>query len=203
MINKIKNNIIVLALLIITTSCSMGEPDWPDSSEIKSDPEQYNYNKNDSFNISKDGFILKVKAEYEIDARVLGVEYYNFGETAKIIPLDLALGWRAMSTTPTISALNIRQGQRRYYYSWFGKAPPRSIEIPETSANTHIIPASEQISDILKFVDKNDRVVLEGYLVDVYFPNGGIIKTSMTRKDTWDGACEVMYVTNVKILTPP
>lgn len=40
------------------------------------------------------------RAEYDIEARVLGVERYRFDEGAKLAPLDFAVGWGPCPIAP-------------------------------------------------------------------------------------------------------
>lgn len=196
-------NRVFLACLLCTltlASCQRRAADWPDTSEIRIDPVQ---TATQGPPVHFAGAKLTPRARFRIDARVLSVKRYRTGPTAAVLPFDVALGWGAMSTTPTIKGLSIRQGERRYYYSWYGDPPPRWREIASSSSNVHVIPATQAVSDQLYRLRPNDRVLLNGTLVDITLPDGGRLRTSLTRTDTWDGACEIMWVTDMRILSPP
>ena len=72
------------------------------------------------------------------------------------------------------------------------------------SANNHIIPATENVQRALKIIKKRDRVVLEGYLVNLkgtYKGREVRWNTSLSRTDTGNGSCELFYVSKVRIDT--
>lgn len=75
-------------------------------------------------------------ARYSITAVVLSRDRYRFDPAAKLAPLDLALGWGAMSISSAINELNISQSGRWYEYTWRGDAPLD----PQTSPRTRPIP---------------------------------------------------------------
>jgi len=128
---------------------------------------------------------------------VLGVEPYRFDAGAKLSPLDLAVGWGPMSDTAVLDHFEITQGGR-----FFAIYPDESAIDLRTallgSANMHLIPANPAIRKRLEKVRPGNIVRLQGYLVDVYGPNGYTWRTSLTREDTGAGACELMYVERVE-----
>jgi len=58
----------------------------------------------------------------------------------------------------------------------------------------HMIPADDRIEKMLKSVRPGEVVKLSGYLVQVNASDGWHWKSSLTREDTGNGACEVVYV---------
>ena len=151
--------------------------------------------------ISLDEFILTPRAEFDIQARVLGTEKYVLGTEAKLSPVDLALGWNRMSDQAVVDQISIRQSGR-WYYTRFDLPPPiPSQEISRSSANMHMIPANDGIKRELKSIRKGEVIRIQGYLVDVDHESGWQWRTSMTRNDTGQGACELVYVEDVMRLT--
>lgn len=72
-------------------------------------------------------------------------------------------------------------------------------EIETNSANVHISPMNEEIEKQIKDLDKGDLVYLEGYLINIVdTSNNYKLASSLSRKDTGAGACEVILVTNVR-----
>lgn len=136
-------------------------------------------------------------ATYKIAAVVLSRDRYRFDPAAKLAPLDLALGWKSMSIASVLNELKITQSARWYEYSWRNEAPLDPAQIAKQSANTHCIPANENVKRQLLSVRRHDLVTLEGYLVEVAGPDGYRWRSSLTRDDTRGGACEVMYITSV------
>ncbi len=149
--------------------------------------------------ISKDGYMITPLARFEVEARVLGAERYRMGRESDLSPVDLALGWGAMSSQPILDEINI--SQRNRFYFWNTREfpiPRRAIEIH--SANMHLIPASDEIDRTLRSVRKGHVVRFEGYLVRVEASDGWHWQSSLTRKDTGAGACEVVYVEQLSFL---
>ena len=146
---------------------------------------------------TRDDYTIKPLARYTLTAVVLSRSRYRFDEAAKLAPVDLALGWGAMSDAATINALGISQSGRWYEYRWSGEPPISPSEIASHSANTHCIPANAEIRRQLLAVKRHDLVSLDGYLVEVTRPNGWHWRSSLTRDDTRGGACELLWVTQV------
>ena len=142
------------------------------------------------------GYTIRPVARFEVEARVLGVEHYRFDRVADLSPVDLALGWGPMSDQAVLDEIDISQGGR--FYRWHVKEYPIPRRaIIEHSANMHMIPLSEAVrKDLLKVRD-GEIVRLRGYLVVAHAKNGGVWKSSLTRKDTGNGACEVVVVEEI------
>jgi hypothetical protein len=143
---------------------------------------------------------LTPRARYDITARILSREDYRFDRLSDLVPEDLALGWGPMSDNRVLSAFEITQGAR--FYSWMPKQPdlpvPRQVVI-EHSANTHVIPANSATRHQLARLRVGQVVHLTGFLVDGVRDDGTSIRTSMTRKDTGAGACEVVLVEQAEV----
>ena len=148
---------------------------------------------------SIDDYLVTRKARFEIRARVLSTEPYYTGRTADLSPLDLALGWGVMSNQAVIDQLNISQSGRWYRWRYEASPPVPEQQIINSSSNMHMIPASKAIDRSLKKLRKGDIVSLSGYLVDVDHASGWHWRSSMTRTDTGDGACELVYVESLNV----
>ena len=140
---------------------------------------------------------LDALAGFSVDARVLSRHEYSGDRPALFSPLDLALGWGPMTDTATIAQLNIRQSGRWYRYSWSGNPPLDPAAIIRNSANMHMIPSDPAIAKALEDVRKDDRVRIDGWLVEAHDRDGWNWRSSLTRDDTGGGACEVVYVCGV------
>lgn len=148
-----------------------------------------------------DDYYLTRKASFEIRARVLSTEPYYIGRTADLSPIDLALGWGPMSDQSVLDRIKISQSGR-WYRTRYELPPP----IPEqliiaSSSNMHMIPADSSIERVLKKVREGDVVHLKGYLVDVDHDSGWYWRSSMSRTDSGDGACELVYVESIDVET--
>ncbi|MGH6612247.1 MAG: hypothetical protein ACRECQ_18540 [Burkholderiaceae bacterium] len=149
--------------------------------------------------IQRAGYTIEPVAEYSVRARVLSIERYRIGREADLSPLDFALGWGAMSDQAVIEKLAFSQSNRWYQYRWSDAPPIDPSIIASTSANTHLVPASETIKDRLFDVRKGAVVRLSGYLINVKHSDGWSWRSSLSRTDTGGGACELMWVTDVEV----
>ena len=133
------------------------------------------------------------RARFEIRARVLSREPYYLRRESELSPLDLALGWGAMSDQAVLDRIDIKQGSRWYFTRYEYPAPLTDDQIIANSSNMHMIPARKSIERRLKALRPGNIVEMEGYLVDVDHASGWFWRTSMSRTDTGNGACEIVY----------
>lgn len=147
---------------------------------------------------TRDGFTYRPLARFAVKAVVLARERY-FSETeANLTPVDLAVGWGPMSEAATINALRISQGQRWYEYRWPDQPPIEPELIARSSANMHLIPAEPAVRTELLKVRRHELVEFSGYLVEVCTEDGWHWRSSTTRDDTGGGACEVVWVEQIR-----
>jgi hypothetical protein len=147
-------------------------------------------------------YLLTRKANFEIRARVLSKEPYYLGRTADLAPVDLALGWGVMSDSSVLSQIDITQSAR-WYRTRYDLPPPISEQqIIFNSSNMHMIPARKDIERTLKKLREGDIVLIKGYLVDVDHDSGWYWRSSMSRLDTGNGACELVYVESLSVENP-
>ena len=144
-------------------------------------------------------YLLTRKASFEIRARVLSKEPYYLGRTADLAPIDLALGWGAMSDSAVLSQIDISQSARWYRTRYDLPPPIADKQIIFNSSNMHMIPARKDIERSLKKLREGDIFVIKGTLVDVDHDSGWYWRSSMSRLDTGDGACELVYVESLVV----
>lgn len=142
---------------------------------------------------------LQPLAGFSIDARVLSREDYSRGREADLSPTDLALGWQEMTDDAVLSRLDISQSGRWYHYRWKGEPPLAPTRIARSSANMHMIPSDAAVARALRKVRAGDRVRIEGWLVEATAPDGWRWRSSLTREDTGNGACELVYVCAIEV----
>lgn len=133
-------------------------------------------------------------AGFSVEARVLSRHDYGFGKEAELSPTDLALGWQRMADDAVLSRLEISQNSRWYHYRWQGDAPIPPQEITRSSANMHLIPADPATAKALRDVSADDRIRIDGWLVEAQTPDGWRWRSSTSREDTGQGGCELIYV---------
>lgn len=148
------------------------------------------------------GFQVQPLASFDITARVLSKERYFFGRESKLSQIDFALGWGAMSDSAVLESIDISQGGRRYRW-WARQLPIPKNEIISSSANMHMIPADNALKRQLLRIKKGDVVRIEGYLVRVGANDGWHWQSSLSRADSGDGACEVIFVHELHVKPRP
>jgi hypothetical protein len=148
--------------------------------------------------LTKAGYVIRPLARFELEARVLGVERYHFDRGADLSPVDLALGWGKMSDTSVLERISISQGARMYYWRTPQYPIPRT-EIETSSANMHMVPANEEVARQLEAVRRGHVVRLAGYLIEARRSDGWRWKSSLSRSDTGDGACELIWVERLEL----
>ena len=72
-------------------------------------------------------------------------------------------------------------------------------EIETQSANMHMIPADDAIASTLKSIKSGQVVKIKGFLVRADAKDGWHWKSSLTREDTGNGACELVYVKAITV----
>ena len=147
------------------------------------------------------GYTITNLAPYSGEFRVLSKENYSLGREAELSPVDFALGWGAMAEPSVYQQLSIRQSGRWYHWRYENNPPIPVNEISTHSANTHLIPATADIAQKLKSIDKDDLISLKGQLVEVIATDGWTWRSSLSRDDTGAGACELMLVEEVRVIS--
>ncbi len=169
----------------------------------------------------KNVYALLPQAEYSLSGYVVAVNTNfwlrnimrnNFDEIALI---DIGIVWGELAKSPELLKKHIKfksyktLGSARslnWRYKKLEHETPWNIEYAKSHiAHTHIIPANTNVMSALLKIKKGSIVKLDGYLVDIYTDKSvTTIKTSLSRYDTnptsrGNGACEIMYVTQVQI----
>jgi hypothetical protein len=145
---------------------------------------------------------LRPLARFSIDARILHRKNYGYDRQAKLVPVDLAVGWGPMSDQAVLDRIEISQSMRFYWYEYQLPPPIPKEQIISHSTNLHVIPATTAVSSFCKSLRQGELVRLEGELVEATGPEIASWRSSLSRTDTGNGACELMLVENCSKLTP-
>ena len=132
-------------------------------------------------------------ATFDLQARVLAKERYRFDRAAELSPVDLALGWGRMSDTSVLERVKIWQ-EGRWYFWTTPSFPIPAEEITSHSANMHMIPANPWVKRQLLALRVGQVVHLRGQLIRAEGRDQWKWASSLSRTDTGDGACEVIWV---------
>src|SRR5205085_8459127 len=164
---------------------------------IASDPKQTSITEAP---ITCGDFTLQPLAYLALDARLLHLKIYRYDKQAALVPVDLALGWGPMSDQRVLDQITVTQSMRFYWFDY--KQPPISKEeIIAHSTNMHIIPSTKAIASRCKSLRAGTLVHLEGNLVEASAPNYGTWHSSVSRTDTGNGACELIWLKEISVLT--
>ena len=72
---------------------------------------------------------------------------------------------------------------------------------PQYFSNNHLLAANAQIEKTFMQARTGDQIYLEGYLINyAHSKASGMRNTSITREDTGNNSCEIIYVTGFEIL---
>ena len=146
-------------------------------------------------------FIIKTH-RYALTAEVLAAHAYDWVWTTEFYDVDLGLAWgdQVRRLTETYSFY-----QDARFLFWRSDAPVSEEErayITTHVGNVHVLPAEGKphVGRALRSARPGDLVSLEGYLVEIQDAGTNrLAKSSTTRTDTGNGACEVMWVDRVQI----
>lgn len=139
---------------------------------------------------------IKVLASYAGDFRVLGRKDYLLDQEAQFSPMDLAVSSGILASKVYFPLIGVRQDNR--FLTWnIKKLPIPAKRAKELVSNIHIIPANEQIAILLKQIRAGDLVKLQGDLVEVGNQKW-TWRSSLSRDDVGEGACELMRVQSIQ-----
>ena len=146
-----------------------------------------------------DGYDVHALARFELRARVLSVERYRWDRESDLSPVDLALGWGLMSSNEVLDTLDISQYGRFFFYSWSASTKVSSADVAQHASNMHMIPADDATRSLLLRARRGNLVHLRGWLVEAQGPDGWRWKSSLSRRDTGGGACELVLVEEAEL----
>ena len=200
--------IFIALILCFLSSCDRPKKSGMDFDQIDTshDPVQQSSPSSDPILIeTKEGhFTLTPVAEYRLSGMVVSKETYSDDWNAKVSPIDLAIVWGNLTEPEYDRYMTYDQDSRWYSYNYKPNSPFDHSYVISHSSNNHIIPGNKNIEMAVRTVKKKDKIVLEGFLVNlkgIYEGRTVVWNTSLTRADTGDGSCELFYVTKVRIDT--
>ncbi len=183
---------VVLFFLVFANYLSHREVTTPSGILVKDLPIQKDRENKEIY--QHGDYALKALADFEITARVLSKQIYQWDAGADLVPVDLALGWGPMSDATVLDALTIRQSGRFYRYRWQNAPPIPVQDIVRHSANMHLIPTSKALEEKIRRARPGQIIEIKGQLVEAQRSDGFRWRSSLTREDSGNGACELVRV---------
>ena len=152
-------------------------------------------------------YTLTPKATYDISGLVVsqhrGNAFFNLGHKADPGNIkDVCVVWGESVTNGSYRKVKFTSGEFTCSYRWSGVVTPPFK--PEKASNNHLIPAHRTIARKIRAIHVGDQIRMTGLLVDYTVTKDGrdifTRQTSLTRGDTGDGACEILYVTELSVV---
>lgn len=175
------------------------EVEQPPGVLVAEDPEQTALASDEAAPFEHRGYRLTPLADFALEARVLTTESYRFDRLAGLVPVDVGLGWSAMSDSAVLAEIELSQSGRFMYWH-VAQFPIPEQQIIASAANMHLIPATAVIARRISALRRGQLISLRGRLVEAVAPNGLRIRSSLRRDDTGAGACEVIWVEDLQVL---
>jgi len=173
---------------------------YPPGVLVSSEPEQTNLSEPVT-PIEHGKFHLKPLARFALDARLLHRKIYRWDRQSALAQMDLAVGWGPMSDQAVIDRLSISQSMRFFWYEYRLPPPIPKEEIVCHGSNLHIIPSTAAIASQCKSLRIGSLIHLSGELVEATGPNIGTWRSSLSRTDSGNGACELVWVEELSPLS--
>lgn len=146
-------------------------------------------------------------AKYSISGRVVNTHnYYGYNMENQLSPKDVGISWGVLASESNYKKIRWSSTGNRFLY-WHSDDGKWLQEMGGTNAlseyysNNHLIPSDNKVKKLINGIKEDEFIRIEGYLVNIYCKenNGRYFtwNTSDSRSDTGDGACEIIYVTNI------
>jgi hypothetical protein len=154
-------------------------------------------------------YTLTPKATYDISGLVVsqhrGDAWLNLDHKTDPGNIkDVCLVWGEVITNGSYRKVKYRSGEFTCEYRWSGIVTPPFAA--EKISNNHLIPANNAVAAEIQAIRTGDQIRMKGLLVDYKVTSAGqdifTRRTSLTRNDTGNGACEILYVTDMTVVRP-
>jgi len=147
-------------------------------------------------------------AKFRAKGLILSLKDYRTGpdeHRISLSPTDIALGWGPMATASILKNFRYYQANRFFYYANYVSFSQEALDLDVDAhvANIHIIPSNASVAALLRRLQPLDMVELEGKLVRVFFKGQAIWESSLSRTDSGDGACELLYLERIEWYQQP
>ena len=152
-------------------------------------------------------YTLTPRATYDISGLVVsqhrGDALFNLYHQADPGNIqDVCVVWAENITNGSYRKVKFSSGEFTCSYSWSGVLTPAFN--PDKASNNHLIPATGAMARQIGEIHVGDQIRMTGLLVDYTVTKNGqeifTRRTSLTRNDTGNGACEILYVTDLAVV---
>jgi hypothetical protein len=144
---------------------------------------------------------LTPRARYATKAFAVAVDTDLDDGFEDVMSIDVALAWGLVANPVVLKTMSFHLKRRYVSARWSGEMPLPKDVVMRHMSNHHLIPATPELQAELERVEPGDLLELEGLLVDVE-AKGTKKRSSLSREDDGNGACEILYVERATRTTP-
>jgi hypothetical protein len=150
-------------------------------------------------------YVVRPKFRYELTGLVVSFKRFSedYGLHKRwndfINIADVCVVWGENATEVDLNAFDFVNGEFTCRFSTRSEAAWRSFDKNQLS-NNHLITDVPRVRDLIDELAVGDQVRISGWLAEYGEPGGPFRRTSTTRTDTGDGACETVYVADMEVL---
>ena len=185
---------------------------WPDelplADALASEPQQTPINQTlQSVTYNDLTFLVQPRFRYELSGLVVSKRVHEADYKGSLHGLsedylnvaDLCVVWGESANPEILQHFKFSNGQFTCNYQTHNDQAWQAFNHEQLS-NNHVLASNESVRKILSEADIGDQIVLSGYLADYTNPKGNLRKTSTSRTDTGNGACETIWVEDASII---
>lgn len=191
---------------IFSSSFSERLPELSDiSPEILSDPIQKPTEREAfSFDYRGKKYSIVPRATYDIRALVVSKNnisslFDSYHDSDSVDTRDLCVMWGDNVRNTIFREISVSSGSWTCFVEWKNADEGARFHHDQLS-NNHLITNDEVLRDQIDAVHIGDQIRIRGLLVDYSDNEGFFRKTSMTRTDQGNHACEVLFVDSIETI---
>ncbi|MEM7610730.1 MAG: hypothetical protein AAF270_03560 [Pseudomonadota bacterium] len=162
-----------------------------------------------SFDANWLGERYEIKPQYDYDITGMIVSYRHHDGNSRMHArsadhlnmLDVCVVWGDSANNPLLDKIKFWNGIFTCNFRTRDQRAWELFDIYQIS-NNHLLSDDPLIRDRVGDIRIGDQIRVRGWLSSYVSPNGSERGTSVTRKDTGDGACETIYVDAFDIVQP-
>jgi hypothetical protein len=206
------NKIVLCASSLVALVSFWNRNDLPPSSAIRpalaEEPRQEPAAKQ-PFAVEYSGVRYEVEPQFDYELHGMVVSYRQHDGTSRLHRAandhlnvaDLCVVWGDTAASPYLSEIGFWNGVFTCNFATSDSAAWKSIR-PEQISNNHLISDDDAIRDRVRDVRVGDQIRLRGWLAAYGSSGRNKRGTSTTRKDTGNGACETIFVSELDVVEP-
>jgi hypothetical protein len=179
--------------------------------DLQNEPVQGTGESSEAINIDKGNieYNIEPQASYQLWGLIVAVNdnekwYSRFKDTDPLNTKDICVLWGDNVRDEIYKDYSFKSIEYVCQYQSKGVQGEGNVLDGRQISNNHLLPADDGIYDFIRKSKVGDQIFLEGYLANYQISENGEVtgarKTSTTRIDAGEGACETIYVTDFEII---